>query len=308
MWLDYRSHTDGTNFYTVGLTGPEVRTQVLANPSIPDNIKNDPTNHPLHMAWIQKGRLPFPDSQSMIAALWYAYCSGEYLRSVTNGMLQPPYAVDSQAEAYQLGMTEVKANWWVHDASPNLPQRIEFFHGSKTLAGGEIPEIKPTPPAWIDFTNAVFDTVAFTNIGLLQVPSQFNFSLFHPLTNKTGLTELGRISYQVKIIRDKCGVDNFAPQLEFPARITDLRFMTATSQLIRMSYPATRWLSDAEVMETPDYWAALRAHYETPTDDHDSPNRTRIVIILFVLTSAALLVSLLTRKRGTSGEGKLKPN
>ncbi len=141
------------------------------------------------MSFSQRSCVPRASGSSQvdISAIWYAYCSADYLNRSTPDALEPPYFVDNDPDFYAKGITNVPVVLHRNNAVPYLPDSIAFEFVWKTMSQTyRLGNLRQIPKALEVFTNALLQVSDFTNVAGFCLPTQSKLSLFCPDSGKTG--------------------------------------------------------------------------------------------------------------------------
>jgi hypothetical protein len=173
-----------------------------------EHIETRVTNPPnsagwrtLSNSWIGKlypGGFPRWDLAPEMTILYYAYASGCYLDSVTNGLADP---IKFQPIDLQDGEMQVKASVVRSPLAPQLPTRICLFAPNGTR------------------TNGVLSSSNFTNVGNLRLPLNVNV-----LRYSTAGKLLEEYNFQIEHVRPVCSLNSFIPELTNETLVFDYRF------------------------------------------------------------------------------------
>lgn len=249
--LNYESWSDATNVYTAGYLKPDDRTRIVNELPTPSRSRAA-----VGLAFIEKAVVPRGDSNPLIGAIWYAYCSRCYLQTLKKSEMEPPFSVNDDLYFYQRGITNLPVLWQPLDQEPYLPSWIVFLHQGKVL-NRDSKEVRLPAPFNKGFTNAVFRVISIRSSGGRVYPQHTTLEIQYPLPDdrKKSLS-LRRIQfYDFEITNSTVlpSAFNFVPELSATVNVIDRRFMKPDRPRMDLSYTTNRWLTDAEVQALPVY-------------------------------------------------------
>jgi RNA polymerase sigma factor (sigma-70 family) len=195
-------------------------------------------------------------------AIWLAYGSGRYFDAATSAQLQPAatlfvlYGRNVQPNSFALQQTL----WSRRERRPGVPESAVYFDdGIAGLRGGLA--VKWPPPLDAGFTNAVYNTLEFTNVGGLALPTRAMLDTFAPQLGAPGPRVVRRCSYEIvatNLTMQFLHGGGFQPELPGKTYMNDMRFSTPGNDL-HVNYYASdgQWLTDAEVKRLPEFAVAV---------------------------------------------------
>ena len=194
--------------------------------------------------------VPFFGVLPTIPVIWLALADSFYLDQNSESMC-PPYSIDVLRPPQAISVVR-------RPQSPRLPETMSFMADGYFRGCGQ-PNQKWRAPYDQGFTNAIFTATGFTNIGGVELPSEFKFTVYQPARADGLEKKLDQcFVYQGYItnISPVCSISNFVP--EIPAgsigHIYDLRFAYGKAIVPQaFQYQATNWLSETEVRQLPGF-------------------------------------------------------
>ena len=131
-------------------------------------------------------------------AIWLAYASGRYFDAAASSRVQPAatllvlFGRNVQPNSFALQ----QAFWSRRPERPGaLASAAYLDDGIAGLRGG-VP-VKWPAPLDVGFTNAVFQALAYTNVGGLSLPTRATLSTFTPQLGAPGPRVVPRFTYEI---------------------------------------------------------------------------------------------------------------
>jgi hypothetical protein len=178
--------------------------------------------------------------------VWLMFASGDYLRSVTNGLIEPPLTVGLfENDDYFPRPFTIPAQWTLQQAFPFLPLRVTCRDDGEAKTGPPFQNAKREPPFDAGFTNIVFRVTGTREYDGVLVPSAAELDTYRP--EPRGKPELLHYTrYRLSLKKWSKGIPptGFIPKLPGPTTISDTRTAGAGSS---RSMLATKWPSEEEV-------------------------------------------------------------
>ena len=240
-------------------------------------------------------------------AIWLAYASGRYFDAATSAQLQPAatlfvlYGRNVQPNSFALQQTL----WSRQERRPGVPASAVYFDdGIAGLRGGVA--VKWPPPLDAGFTNAVYNTLEFTNVGGLALPTRATLDTFAPQLGAPGPRVVRRCSYEIvatNLTTQFLHAGSFKPELPGKTYMNDMRFSTPGYDLHVNYYVSDgQWLTDAEVKRLPEFAVAV-GHASQSGTTHSRPGARGVRQVVWVVLAllAVLPVVLYFRERRRGG-------
>ena len=119
------------------------------------------------------------------------------------------------------------------------------------------------------FTNAVFQTLEYTNVGGLALPTRATLVTFAPQLGDPAPRVLRRFSYEIiatNLTAQLLHTGGFKPQLPGVIYVNDMRFSTPANDLHVNYYVSDgQWLTDDQVKRLPEFAVAVAHAGQTGT-------------------------------------------
>lgn len=178
--------------------------------------------------------------------VWLMFASGDYLRSVTNGLIEPPLTIGLfENDDYFPRPFTIPAQWTVQEAFPYLPLRVTCRDDGEVKTGPPFQDAKREPPFDAGFTNIVFRVTGTRECDGIRVPSSAELDTYRPEPHgKPELLHYTRYRLTLKKWARNMPPTCFMPSLPGPTTISDTRTAGAGSS---RSMLATKWPSEEEV-------------------------------------------------------------
>jgi hypothetical protein len=296
--FDYVSYNSDSDVFTAAYPTAGSLQRIISNPKAPSAWKEHPDRQAFNLAWIDRSIVPYADLTPGLSALFYAFCSGDYLARAGNGYLEPPYFVDGQINSYCEGATNVPAKYSTNGFKPYLPVRIDFLHSDKLLLSNGV--WVDAPKELIGYTNAIFNAYGFKNVNGVSIPSTFNLTVISPtFTNRNiGFSTTLQLRGYVLDATATCELTNLRPPLAGPAVFADKRFTSDGSRLV-VQYVSSNWLPERDVRQSKDFEAAKLQHYvasrnalvqAAQTGDRRPRLLSLVVLVVAVLSAIPMLL------------------
>jgi hypothetical protein len=164
----------------------------------------------------------------LLPALWLAYCSGAYLGSANDSLVEPVWPQDNPL--LRRHGFRVKAHWRLCDSEPRLPEAVTFLNDG-VYHGYDKENMKPIevplpPPYGEGFTNAVYRANLMTNLASLSLPIEFFLRQYRtPLgTGVRAGTPRATILGRAVGFRTRTPAGTFCPVFSGDATVCDYRF------------------------------------------------------------------------------------
>jgi hypothetical protein len=172
--------------------------------------------------------------------IWLMLASGDYLRGVTNGLVEPPVTLGLFENLdYYPRPFKIPAQWTLQDTFPFLPLRVACKDDGETKTEPPFENAKREPPFDAGFTNIVYRVTATRKFGDTEVPCSAELYTYRPsLDGKPELRPYTR--YRVTLNNWSKGIPptNFRPKLPGLTTISDARASAAGQ---RRSVTAEKW-------------------------------------------------------------------
>ena len=238
-------------------------------------------------------------------AIWLAYASGRYFDAAASSRVQPAatllvlFGRNVQPNSFALQ----QAFWSRRPERPGaLASAAYLDDGIAGLRGG-VP-VKWPAPLDVGFTNAVFQALAYTNVGGLSLPTRATLSTFAPQLGGPGPRVVPRFTYEIvatNLTTRLLHTGDFRPQLPGKTFVNDMRFSTPDNSL-HVNYYANdgRWLKDDEVKQLPEFAvAAGQAGQKRAAASQPAARGTRQVVwVVLGLLTALPLALFFWHRRG----------
>ncbi|HOX59035.1 MAG TPA: hypothetical protein P5205_18020 [Candidatus Paceibacterota bacterium] len=157
--------------------------------------------------------------------IWLMLASGHYLRSVTNGLIQPPLTLGLfENDDYFPRPFTIPARWTLQQAFPFLPLEVTCRDGGETKTAPPFQNAKRETPFNAGFTNIVFRVTGTREFDGIQVPSSAQLDTYRPaLPGKPELRPYTR--YRLTLTEWRKGFPriSFIPKLPGLTTISDTR-------------------------------------------------------------------------------------
>jgi hypothetical protein len=157
--------------------------------------------------------------------IWLMFASGDYLCSVTNGLIEPPLTLGLFENLdYYPRPFKVPAQWTLQEAFPFLPLRVICQDDGETKTEPPFHNAKREPPFDAGFTNIVFRATGTRKFGDTEVPSSAEVDTYRPeLRGKPELKPYTR--YRLTLTKWSKGIPStsFRPELPGLTSISDTR-------------------------------------------------------------------------------------
>ena len=250
-----------------------------------------------------------PDDGSTISHLWLAYASGCYFAQITNTHLKPVWLLDDFDLRYE-GFT-VNAGWKVSDLTPKLPEFVVYFNDGVLRARDSTGRVsfKARPPYDGGYTNAIFESLIWTNIGRIALPLAFSFQRFglkNPAASSNDLALINLIEAQADQVSTAVGRISFGPSFAGTASVADQRFNPPLRDLI-YTIRDGRWpaKTDSKLLKEYNHQAQSRGIGKF-AGNPPSGIRRLVIQCLFVILILIPLAGLMIRKLNPKNQRKTK--
>jgi len=171
-------------FFVTTFAEPATNAVIIRLPDGRTGAKTSNHVFTINMAFAELRPEPFPpDHDGFVFLPWAAYASGAVLGDAGSGQL--PALVFMGPGWDQSARTRLSAVWVKSAGSSDFPERIveyanrevfSFTQGLRTRYGRP-----PIPQLYADgYTNAIYETLAWTNLGGIRLPLRFCFTKFAP--------------------------------------------------------------------------------------------------------------------------------
>jgi HEAT repeat protein len=174
-----------------------------------------------------------------VEPIWLMFASGDYFRTVTNGLVEPALTLGlfENADYYPRPFL-IPAKWELQGTFPFLPLRVTYMDDGETKTAPPFQNAKRDPPFDAGFTNVVFWVSATRKFGDVTVPVRGEVDTYN-LTWSEGKQELRPYThYQVVATNWSIGIPPtvFRPKLPGLTTISDARdVLTERPQTARAS-------------------------------------------------------------------------
>jgi hypothetical protein len=196
--------------------------------------------------------------------LWLGFCSQDYLN-----IHSKKHRIDSvsiASDGIREASIEVPAEWKLSTERPFLPISIMYLSDGKkySFENGELIAKNVARPFPGANTNLMYQVLTWTNIANLQLPQEFELTIFDPLMSVDKKTpELKVTAYyhgHLTNVTTLVDADEIALHIPERARIVEKRFSRESIPVIQVAYTATNGqLLDLEsVRKLPEYQRAYR--------------------------------------------------
>ena len=113
--------------------------------------------------------------------VWLMFASGDYFRSVTNGLVDPPLTFGLfENNDYYPRPFRIPAQWTLQQAFPFLPLRVTYQDDGEVKTGPPFQDVKRTPPFDAGFTNIVFRVTGTRKFDDILVPCSAELDTYRP--------------------------------------------------------------------------------------------------------------------------------
>jgi RNA polymerase sigma factor (sigma-70 family) len=239
-------------------------------------------------------------------AIWLAYASGRYFDAATSSRLQPAatlfvlYGRNVQPNSFALQETL----WSRQERRPGVPASAVYFDDGIAGLRGGVP-VKWPSPLDAGFTNAVYSTLEFTNVGGLALPARATLDTFSPELGGPMPQVVQRCRFEIaatNLTTEFLHAGSFKPLLPGKTTFRDMRFSTPGND-IHVNYDVTdgQWLEDDEVKRLPEYAVALRQASRAASASSRHAHRLSRPVAWAVLALLAALPVVFLFKRRRSG-------
>ena len=179
--------------------------------------------------------------------IWLMFASGDYLRRVTNGLVEPPVTLGLFENLdYYPRPFEVPAQWTLQEAFPFLPLRVTCQDDGETKTEPPFQNAKREPPFDAGFTNIVFRVTGTRKSANAEVPCAAELDTYRPaLRGKPELRPYTR--YRLTLTKWSKGIPptSFRPKLPGLSTISDTRASaTGRRNSVCLRTPVLRWEPD----------------------------------------------------------------
>ena len=236
-------------------------------------------------------------------AIWLAYASGRYFDAAASSRVQPAATLLVLfGRNVQPNSFAVQQAFW--SRRPERPRTLAsaayLDDGIAGLRGG-VP-VKWPAPLDRGFTNAVFQGMAYTNVGGLSLPTRATLSTFAPQLGDPGPRVVPRFTYEMvatNITTRLLHTGDFRPRLPGKTFVNDMRFSTPDNSLhVNYYVNGGRWLKDGEVKQLPEFVVAVgQASQQRAAATRPAARGTRQVVWVVLGLLAALPLALFFRQR-----------
>jgi len=133
-------------------------------------------------AWIfDQQRVVYSVFAHHMAPVWLMFASGDYLRTVTNGLVEPPVTIGLFENLdYFPRPFKIPAQWSLQQAFPFLPLRVTCQDDGETKTEPPFQNVKRTPPFDAGFTNIVFQVTGTRKFDAAEVPCSGDVDTYGP--------------------------------------------------------------------------------------------------------------------------------
>jgi len=155
--------------------------QLLTPPSgpLPPGIHNE-----LNVAngWLfDRQRAVYGILAHHMAPVWLMFASGDYLRTVTNGLVEPPLTIGLFENLdYYPRPFRIPAQWSLQQAFPFLPLDVTCQDDGETKTEPPFDNVKRSPPFDAGFTNIVFRVTGTKKLDEVEVPCTADVDTYRP--------------------------------------------------------------------------------------------------------------------------------
>ena len=238
-------------------------------------------------------------------AIWLAYASGRYFDAAASSRVQPAatllvlFGRNVQPNSFALQ----QAFWSRRPERPGaLASAAYLDDGIAGLRGG-VPVKRPAPLD-LGFTNAIFQALAYTNVGGLSLPTRATLSTFAPQLGGPGPRVVPKFTYEIvatNLTTRLLHTGDFQPRLPGKTFVNDMRFSTPDNSLHVNYYVSDgRWLKDGEVKQLPEFAVAVgQAGQKRAAASQPGVRGTRQVVwVVLGLLTALPLALFFWQRRG----------
>ena len=208
------------------------------------------------------------------------------------------YGRNVQPNSFALQQT----HWSRRERRPGVPASAVYLDdGIAGLRGGA--PVRWPSPLDVGFTNAVYHTLEFTNVGGLALTMRATLDTFSPQLGDPGPRVVRRCRYEIaatNLTTQFLHAGSFKPELPGKTYMNDMRFSTPGNDLHVNYYVSDgQWLGDAEVKQLPEFAVAVGRASRTGFASNRPGNRLSrpVVWAIFALLAALPVVVFFRQSR-----------
>jgi hypothetical protein len=292
--FDYCASYDNTNLYGMGV----YISLITESGHNRENPKGD-----VATATIDASCVPHFIDVDEIPVIWFAYASRNCLEARHDLNTFDPISIPGiQLPAFNL---VISGNY--QQPFHIIQNKSGFPEYACWLDDGWIRnEYGPTSKRWAPFdtgyTNSIFKTLSFADVGGLKVPSHFIFQTFRPIIHaKTHSDIFASYTYEGWFTNLNGAISSdegkFVPNLVGLTHVQDRRFARKEIPIEIVDYQvSSNWPTVDQVTEMPAYRKSLRLAVIDKSIPHTSQsemvNRHRYSLTIILLANSAVLIFL----------------
>lgn len=213
-------------YHEAGFDGKTLYFLSRMNFSSPQNAPGVRSGPNVATAWIyDRQRVVYSLFAHEMGPVWLMFASGDYLRGVTNGLVEPPLTLGLfENDDYYARPFMIPAQWALQPAFPFLPLSVTCQDDGESKTAPPFRNARREPPFDAGFTNLVFKVTGTGNFDGVAVPCSGELETYR--VDVRGKPELRPYTrYRVALNRWSMGIPAtcFIPKLPGPTSFNDTR-------------------------------------------------------------------------------------